>query len=184
MASKHQLSLDIAETNNTCILRIYDSSIYSEMIDVECGSLQIIVPGFNLPVVLNVEKNFSRNISSCDLFLQTKNCGTDCTPLPDGVYNIRYTVAPSDKVYVEYQYLRTTQLLEKYYKQLCNLELAACEPDADIKDQLKELRLIKSFIDAAKAKVEYCHEVSSGMELFNYAKKRLDKFSNVCGDYC
>jgi hypothetical protein len=184
MASKHQLSLDIVDTNNPCIIKIYDSSIYSEVIPVECATLQIIVPGFNKPVKLEVEENFTRNITSCDLYLQTQNCGTDCVALPDGVYNIQYTVAPNDKVYVEYEYLRMTQFLEKYYKQFCKLEMAACEPNADVKDSLKELRLIKSFADAAKAKIEYCHETSVGMDLFHYAKKRLDKFAQSCGDQC
>jgi len=63
--------------------------------------------------------------------------------------------------------------------------MAACEPDADVKEKLAELRLIKSFIDAAKAKVEYCHDPEAGMELLLYAKKRLDKITNnLCADSC
>jgi hypothetical protein len=60
------------------------------------------------------------------------------------------------------------------------LELDACEPDADVKEQLEELNLIKSFIDAAKVKVEYCHDPEIGMELLIYAQKRLLKFINSC----
>jgi hypothetical protein len=85
---------------------------------------------------------------------------------------------------VEYKYLRITSILDQWYKQLCQLELAACEPNADVKESLKELRLIKSFIDAAKAKVEYCHDNVAGMNLYNYAKKLLDKYPNDCCNSC
>jgi hypothetical protein len=37
------------------------------------------------------------------------------------------------------------------------------------------MRLIKSMIDAAKAKVEYCHNPREGYELFVYALRRLEK---------
>jgi hypothetical protein len=60
------------------------------------------------------------------------------------------------------------------------VELSGCEPDADVKEELEELRQIKSFLDAAKAKVEYCHDAEKGMELFLYAKKRLDKLTATC----
>ena len=70
--------------------------------------------------------------------------------------------------------------LNKYFNELCKLEMAACEPTADIKEQLEELRLIKSFIDAAKAKVEECDDLQEGMELFMYAQKRLHKLGNNC----
>ena len=56
--------------------------------------------------------------------------------------------------------------------------MAACEPQADVKAKLEELRLIKSFIDAAKAKVEYCQDLQKGNDLLTYAKKRLDKYSS------
>ena len=68
--------------------------------------------------------------------------------------------------------------LNKYFSELCKLELAACEPTPTVKEQLNELRLIKSFIDAAKAKVEQCNELHQGMELFKYAQERLHKYAS------
>jgi hypothetical protein len=47
--------------------------------------------------------------------------------------------------------------------------------------QLKELRLIKDFIDAAIAKVEYCNDPEKGMELLLYAQQQLNKYANK---YC
>lgn len=93
---------------------------------------------------------------------------------------INYSVAPNTSVFVEYNHLRTTQTTNKYFNLLCDLEMSSCEPGADVKEKLEELRLIKGFIDAAKAKVEYCHEPQAGMELLIYAQKRLNKYATEC----
>ena len=72
--------------------------------------------------------------------------------------------------------------MNKYINELCKLEMAACDPQADVKEQLKHLRLIKSFIDAAKAKVEYCNDVKKGTDLLAYANKLLNKY--ISNDGC
>lgn len=180
MAVKHQLSLEIPDTNNVSVLRVFDTSLYADSFQTTCGLLQITSPGFNLPVNIDVLQNYNLVLNACTLGLQTAGCGESSNPIPDGIYQIRYSVAPNDKVFVEYNHLRVTQTLNKYMGEVCKLELAACEPDADVKERLKELRLIKSFIDAAKVKVEYCHTPQAGMELLLYAQKRLNKLSGPC----
>jgi hypothetical protein len=85
-------------------------------------------------------------------------------------------VSPNDVVYVEYNHLRITQALIRYNKALCALDLAACEPPAKVQEKLERLRMIKMYLDAAKAKVEFCHEPQKGMSLYNYAIKLLNKF--------
>ena len=184
MAARHILSLEVLDVKNLGILKITDTSVYSDKIDVDCETLHITVPGFNDPVAIDVIQGFDLVIDACDLYIQTSGCGSTLKDLPDGVYNIRYSVSPNDKVYVEYTHLRITSILEQWYRQLCQLEMAACEPKEDVKKDLKELQLIKSFIDAAKSKVEYCHDVDAGMELYNYAKKKLDKFPDECCSSC
>jgi hypothetical protein len=182
MAKKHQLSLDIPNTNNCRIFRVQDTSIYAEHVPVTCPRLEIIPPGFNQAAVINIqitptnEVSFNYILNACTLGLQATGCGDTSEILPDGVYFIRYSVSPNDKVFVEYNHLRTCQILNTYFHELCELELAACEPEADVKAQLEDLRLIKSFIDAAKAKVEICHDVDKGIELLAYANKLLEKY--------
>lgn len=181
MPSKHQLSLEVPDTNNAKVLRLFDTSQYGEGLAVDCGTLRITAPGFNLPVVIEVLPNFNLVLNACTLGLQKKGCGDSSQALPDGIYVVNYSVSPNSDVYVEYNYLRMTQLSNHYHNTLAELELASCEPDADVKETLAELRLIKSFMDAAKAKVEYGHEPQQGIELLVYAKKKLDKLTiNKC----
>lgn len=185
MASKHQLSLEIPDTNNINVLRLFDTSLYAEDLGTNCGLLQITSPGFNAPVSIEVLPQFNLVLNACTLGIQSSGCGTICNPIPDGIYKVRYSIAPNDKVYVEYDYLRLTQTNNKYYNMLASLEMSACEPDADVKEQLKELRLIRSFLDAAKAKIEYAHQPEQGMELLVYAQKKLVRLgSNSCFTNC
>jgi hypothetical protein len=180
MASKHQLSLELPDTNNIKVLRLFDTSLYAEDLAVDCGTLRITSPGFNLPVAIEILKGFNIVLNACSLGLQRTNCQDASQPLPDGIYVINYSVAPNTSVFVEYNHLRTTQTINKYFNLLCDLEMSGCEPGADVKEKLEELRLIKSFIDAAKAKVEYGHEPQAGMELLIYAQKRLNKYATEC----
>jgi hypothetical protein len=149
------------------------------MLEIKCGVLQITPPGFNSPKNIDVDPNFNLVLNACSLGIQNSNCGTTSEVLPDGIYIVRYSVSPNDKVYVEYTHLRVTQFINRYNQMLADLEMAACEPSADVKAQLEELRLIKSYIDAAKVKVEYCHENEEGMELLVYAQQRLMKLDGI-----
>lgn len=180
MAVKHQLSLEVPETNNVKVLRLFDTSIYADDLTVDCGTLRITSPGFNLPVVIDVLPHFNLVINACSLGIQRSGCGTDAQPIPDGIYVINYSISPNTSVFVEYNHLRIVQITNKYNNIMSNLELAACEPDADVKEKLNELRLIKSFIDAAKIKVEYGHQPEEGMALLMYAQKKLTKLSSEC----
>jgi hypothetical protein len=84
-------------------------------------------------------------------------------------------VSPNDQVYVEYNHLRITVALNRVRKIYCDLDIAACDPPVEIKEKLNKITMIQRYLDAAKSFVEYCHEPSKGMELYNYAIKLLDK---------
>lgn len=177
---KHQLSLDVPDTNNIKVFRLSDTSIYSEDLPVKCGYIQITSPGYSSPVNIETLPYFNLVLNACSLGIYQGGCGEDSPPLSDGIYTLRYSVSPNEKVYVEYNYLRITQTLNEYYRALSNLEMSSCEPTPDIKAKLKDLRLIRSFLDAAKAKVEYSNNPYQGIEIFEYAKKLLRKYLNGC----
>lgn len=182
--AQHKLSLEVSETMNLSILRIEDTSIYSETIPVECPILEVTVPGFRYAVQFGknvIKPAFRVSLTPCDLELQSTGCIDNPSALPDGIYIIKYSVSPNDVVYVEYNHLRMTKALLNYSKVLCELDVAGCEPNSETAKKLEELRKIKMYLDAAKAKVEVCHEPKKGMEIFTYANKLLSKFScNSC----
>jgi hypothetical protein len=174
--ANHVLSLEVPTVMNNCILSINDTSVYADLVPVTCATLNVTVPGFAYSNQIDVTPGFNQILTGCDLQLQTTNCGTSYVPLADGIYIIKYSVSPNDVVYVEYNHLRITQALIRYNKALCGLDLAACEPPVKTQQKLEKLRMIKMYLDAAKAKVEFCHEAQKGMTLYNYAIKLLNKF--------
>jgi hypothetical protein len=178
--AKHTLSLEVLDTLNEAILRIVDTSIYDTIVPVDCPVLSITVPGFSYSTEFDstiITPGFSKNFTACDLGLQTTDCGTKFSRLPDGIYIIKYSVSPNDIVYVEYNYLKVSGLMNIYQRILCELDVSACEPLTEVANKLELLRKIKMYIEAAKAKVEICLEPSKGMELYGYAKKLLSKFN-------
>jgi hypothetical protein len=177
--ANHVLSLEVPTVMNTCILSIFDTSVYTDLIPVSCPTLQITVPGFSYSTEITVLSNFNQVITACDLNLQTQNCGTTYTDIPDGIYIIKYSVSPNDIVFVEYNHLRITKALNRYNKILCRVDVADCDPPFKIKQKLEALRIIRMYLDAAKSKVEICHEPQKGMSLYNYALKLLNKMDCV-----
>jgi len=179
----NSLSLNIPDIMTDCILRVEDTSVYEPLLPYVCPTLQILVPGYRDCVTLNdttvpkVDKGFIFNLTACDLKVQTSCCGTEFDPLPDGIYVIKYSTSPHDRMFVEYNHLRVTCLRKKLKEEWCNLKLSACEPIPQTKEKFLALMEITGFIDAAKAKAEYCLDSEQAMVLYNYAKKLLDNYS-------
>jgi hypothetical protein len=152
-------------------------------IPIVCPTLNVTVPGFGYSnqitgtAMTNFVNTGHITLTACYLQLQSTNCGTKYFNIPDGIYIIKYSVSPNDQVYVEYNHMRVTQAMNKYYKILCEVDANACEPPLKVKQRLEELRLIKMYLEAAKSKVEFCHEPQKGMSLYNYALKLLNKMN-------
>jgi hypothetical protein len=184
MAIKHILQLDVPETACENVLRVVDTSIYADpsLLPIECQQLDITLPGTNQPIYITagLTPNF------CEVFDAT-DLGIACppgSPLPDGVYTIRYSISPNDVTNITYYHLRTTSTLNRYFGEICKLHLQECEPSSDERQNLNDLRYIKMLIDAAKAKVEYCHAPTQGVDMLAYANRLLDKYIMGCCITC
>lgn len=168
--------LEIPDTLNSCVLRLVDMSVYNENITVTCPQLQISSPGFSQSSFVDVSAGFSQNFTACDIGIQSSNCGSEYNDLPDKLYVIRYSVSPNDVVYVEYNHLRITKALNKIRDFLCDLDAGACEPAEVVRKKLMELDHIRQDLMAAKAMVEVCRKAKQGVDLYNYAWQKLEKF--------
>lgn len=182
--SQHVLSLEAPETLNLCILRLVDTSIYSQVAPPTCPRLTVQVPGFSRGVdIPNAQPGFIYNLTACDLGIQTQQCGTQYYDLPDGIYVLRYSVSPNDIVYVEYNHLRITKALRMIYDILCDLDRGACTPSNETLEKLRELHYIEMVLKGAKADVEYCLHPKQGWENYSYALRLLDKL-RCCKNSC
>jgi len=173
--ANHVLSLEIPTVTTSTVLKVFDTSVYSPLVSVFNPRIQVLVPGFNNSVEISFVPQSAPSITACDLHLQTEGCGQTYSTLPDGIYKITYIVGTDSVVNVQYSHLRMTCALSQYEKILCDIDVADCDPPASVKEKLRELQLIHMYLQAAKAKIETCHEDQEGMTLFNYAVKLLNK---------
>jgi hypothetical protein len=187
MAIKHTLALDIPETACENIIRILDASVYGTGLAIDCPRIDIYLPGFSIPIYYGEADGlnppgFVLNLSSNDLGLTAVNDPLDT--FPDGLYTIKYSVSPNETVYVQYYHLRTTRLTNRYYAEICKIQLQACEPTAEQHQRMHDLRYIKMYMDAAKAKAEYCNAPVQAVEMYTYAERLLDKYLTGCCVSC
>lgn len=178
------LEVHIETTNNCKILKVVDNSIYNPDITVENAILEIIVPGYTCPVIFNVTPGFVLLLNSSSLNIATASSYVALLPLPEGIYNIKYSIRPNNQLFIEYDYLRNCQQFQRYIVACCTFFDKKCTfCDNDTIKLRKDLIWIKELIDAAKFKVEDCGECREGLELYNEANTLLLKL-NSCFNSC
>jgi hypothetical protein len=172
-----KLDILVIPTYNSLTLGIADASTYPESPAVESPTIEIIVPGFSTVVL-------PFNINDFNIFNSTSlgitSVGDTLLPLPDGVYSLKYTVAPAYLNFVDKSIIRVEQLQEKFDNAFMQLDMMQC--DLAIKRQSKvELNSIYYFIQGAIAAANNC-AVDTANKLYNQANKMLTNFINQgCG---
>ncbi len=173
---KHLLALRVPETYNESILLIEDISIYDPLLGVNCPTLQISYPGALQPTAIAVIPGFRAVLNACMIgLLPSVQCTDQCPCIPDGIYNIQYSVQPNTTVFVEYNHLRVTRAINKWKQILCELDLQCCIPSAEMGQILNEMYIIRGYISAAVASVENCHKAQDGINLLLFANSLMDK---------
>ena len=172
------LTLDIlvTPTYNTLTLGIADASTYPSSPAVQSPTLVVGIPGFdNVSIPFNINDFNILNSASLGL----SQVGDNLIPLPDGVYTLNYSVAPSYANYVNKTIIRTEQLQEKFDNAFMQLDMMEC--DLAIRKQDKvDLSTIYFLIQGSIAAANNC-AVDTSNKLYNQASKMLNNFmKNGC----
>lgn len=166
-----KLDILVIPTYNLETLGIADNSTYPVSPAVQSPTIEIDVPGFGL-VSLPFNINDFNVYNSTSLGLTP--VGAPLLPLPDGVYYIKYSVAPAYVNYVQKTIIRVDQLQEKFDSAFMKLDMMEC--DLAIKRQQKvELNSIYYFIQGAIAAANNC-AVATANKLYNQANIMLNNF--------
>ena len=172
-----KLDILVIPTYNSKTLGVADASIYSSYPPlVSSATIQINVPGFGLFTL-------PFDVNDFNIFT-TSNLGITPVgieqPLPDGVYHLKYSVAPASIYFVEKSIMRIEQIQEKFDGAFMKLDMMEC--DRAIKTQAKvDLNTIYFFIQGAVAAANNC-AVDEATKLYNQADRMLDNFlRNNCG---
>lgn len=158
------------------------SNIYRSPCDalaLPCANLQITPAGFTTPTLLSLAySGFKLVLNACTLGIAPVNGCVDCCPdIPDGLYNVRYSISPNDQVYVEYKILRIVQAWNRYMEMLCRVGLTPCLPDQDVQVQLRDLDTVRNYLLSAKVTVENQHQFADGMSQYWFAVEIMDKMT-------
>ncbi len=168
----------VINTYNTKTLGIADISVYdTNPPSVSAPTMQITVPGFTTPVSIpfnvqdfNVYNSVILGLSSYPNF----------APLPDGVYFMKYSVAPATTNFVEKNIMRTEAIQEKFDNAFMKLDMMEC--DSAIRTQSKVvLNSIWYLIQGSIAAANNC-AIDTANKLYAQANRQLDYFiANQCG---
>ena len=171
------LDILVIPTYDVNTLAIADNSTYpTDPPTVTSPTIEIDVPGFN-PVVLTFTPNELNIFNSTTLGITEEDC---YQPLPDGIYRLKYTIAPAYENYVEKSILRVDNLQEKFDNAFLQLNMMICERALKTQSSV-QLNTINFLIQGAIAAANNCSEYQSST-LYNQANSMLDNFLKAdCG---
>ena len=172
--SAPSLDLLIFDTHNSLTMAIGDASIYPTGFAVATPTIEITPPSFprvSIPFVassVQVYNSFTLGLTSGE--------GCTNTPLPDGIYKVKYSIYPSYAYYTEKTFIRVERLLSQFDEAYLKLDLFEC--DAAVKYQERQsLALIEDYINGAIAAANKCSN-KLAMELYEKANSLMIKFIN------
>lgn len=172
------LGLNIPETFNLKTLKIDDNSIYD--LDPINTILEIRPPSASIYKIFYLDPDWTSEIYDCELLgLCYANCSGNAANLPDGIYDIRYSIDPNLLTMVEFIHFRTTAIMKRLAQNVCAFFNRKCDYKKSeyklLMDKLIEIRFV---IDAAKYKAEECLEKKEALELYDTALTLLNQFDD------
>lgn len=170
------LDLLILDTHNLSTLAIADISQYPTGFSIISPTVEIIPPSF--PIATKVFTPHNLNVfNSNDLNL---SCSTDLCQvfnLPDGYWQVKYSISPAQTNFVQKNFMRTEILQRKLSQAFMSLDLTKC--DETIKDQeMREIDEINYFIQTSISAGNQCNP-KLALDLYHIADRALDKFLNT-----
>lgn len=176
------LDVLIPETYNVKTLRIEDNSIYDENYEVANQIVEVKPPGKDcfIPFYVTDDCPWTFIVLDCVLLeICKRGCSDTVAALPDGIYEIKYSIDPNLSTMVEFSHFRTTRIMKRLAEVTCKFFGMKCDfKKSQYKELLDKLIEIQFTITAAKWKVEECLEPEEAMALYNKANELLKEFEN------
>lgn len=171
----HDLYLDIKDTINEATFRVDDISIYIENAPFENPIIEVTPPTYDYPTLaLRPTKNFSIVFNSSNLRIVPATGGVK-SPLPDGNYYIKYSVAPNTSVWVAYNYFRNFKQVSSFKDLLCSIKNSKKDiPTRTYVELRKQIILLHQDIVASKYQAENNFEVAQALEMYKENDNQID----------
>ncbi len=176
-----ELSLEISCSNESKVMRIFDTSHYFTDDYLENYIIEVLPVSSTSWILFHVNKNFSLVLNSSNLQYKKASYKSELVDLQDGIYEIKQSYKPNINTLSHYLHLRTTLLSNDLKSQMCDLISNKCDLSReDFNTNRDKLREIEEYLLAAKWIVEECGDKVKGKELYEYAKKLLEDYKGEC----
>lgn len=169
-----KLDLNIIDTHNFKTIGIADVSIYNNDIAVENVLIEITPPGFKNSVSPFFMAKGLNIYNSNNVGLTKSSCEEELIDLPDGLWKIKYSICPNDKLFIEKIYLKTDKIQCKFTQAFLTLDLENLDSDSE-KYKRKILDNSEIFLEGAIA--------ASNNKDYKLASNLYKKANKMLGDY-
>lgn len=178
----NELSLEVSNSCDQNIMRLYDTSLYCDDLEVLDNYLIEVLPVNKTSwITFHVTKDFSLALNSSSLQYKKVSDISGLIHLPDGIYEFKQSVKPNLHTLVHFYHLRTVELSHKIRHQWDKLIGDECKISKEEFYKNRDgLREIDEYLLAAKYKVEECLEKKKGKELYDFTKKLLEQYTHRC----
>lgn len=167
------LDFDIVDTHNLQTLAIADTSVYPDNFAIVNPTISITPPSF--PAVTTPFSNGTIN------YYNSNNLAITCVPdislivpLPDGIWQIEYTINPALTYNVTKKFLRTEAIRVKFGHAFLKTDITQCDGNVRV-EQMKVIDEIDFYIQTAIAAANKCNYILA-MQLYQTADKMLTNF--------
>lgn len=173
------LQLMNIDTYDSFSLGLADVSQYSPNFVITNPTVEITPPGYP-KIALPFTAQSVNIFRASDLKIV---CDDSCSPLPDGVYTITYTVFPASTYSVTKNFLRVNEIVCKLQKLYLATDMECNCPSWYLISTKKTLSTIKLLIEGAISSANDGNQVTS-FQLYRKADDMLDniiKCNKNCG---
>lgn len=167
------LDFTIIDTHNPLTLAVADTSFYPTGFTIVNPTIEVTPPAFVESTTIyspNTIITFNSNI----LGLTCVPNISMLTPLPDGIWTIKLSVAPAIDWNIERTFIRTDNIQQKLGRAFLKIDLTACNSDQN-RENMKAIDEISFYIQASIAAANQCNNILS-MNLYRTAETMLDNF--------
>lgn len=158
--AKHNLQFSILESPNASLIVVNDESSYMQ--PPQLPTIYVKFPGFKEWNHILITPSKVNNISA-------KSLGFSVEEYPDGIYEIKYTISPSDKYSVSKVYIRDIKFKEQFGSYLQKV----VENQYQSIDNLWEIEL---YLQAAKQAAKN-NDITQASVFFKEAQNKLSKLN-------
>lgn len=169
------LDILILDTHNLSTLGVADVSQYPTGLSIISPSLEIIPPSF--PVSTKSFTAGDLNVYNSDdigITCGASPCGND---LPDGYWQLKYTISPAQTYFVQKSFMRTQKIQKKLGQAFLSLDLDKCDETIKAQD-MREIDQINYYLQSSIAAGNECN-AKLALDLYKIADRILTQLLNI-----